>query len=590
VLPWACLVLLAAAPARAAENVLKLVPDSALGFLLVNRPAEVDGKLQELGRQMQLPVPSLLAKIKQAGGIAEGFDEKGTAALLLLPPEDTRLGVPIILVPVTDYGKFIAQFNPGEAEAGLTKIEVRGAPVWARSIGGYAALTCGGVSKTVTGLMGLKLAGEVPAGLAPLEAWLTENDFAAVITRPGIKIVSAKAQEGISRMKATFAKLGETGKTKQMAGRMKQAVAGLEVYVKLLQALEREVSLCGLGAQLDKQGVLRVTSRTRMVAGGKWAQLVAPIQPAKEDPLTGLPAGPYVMAGGGVVPPGTWEAVMRFSVDMMKAMPDLYGLSDEQADKLQHSIKLSMLKQIRSTSMVWGVGQSGAPMFAGMVGVMRVDDTAKFMADYEQYFKEYNEVVKQAKSPFLQPGEVEKIAIGGVPALQITIKIPSPPGSQPAQIARVMEFMFGPGGKVVLWLAAADGHTVVFGYNKRAVQEAMDAIKQGRPGLWQDADLAKTAALLPPGAPLVGYLSPKGTIEFVKRIAMAVPPGAKTPEYPKHLAFLVDFPATPPIGLAITTAPGELQTHMVVPPEVFKAAAGVYLRTVKGEGGAFPQK
>jgi hypothetical protein len=150
--------------------------------------------------------------------------------------------------------------------------------------------------------------------------------------------------------------------------------------------------------------------------------------------------------------------------------------------------------------------------------------------------------------------------------------------------------MFGPGGKVVYWLAAADGHTTVFGYGKQSVKEAIDAIKQGRPGLWQDADLAKTAALLPPGAPLVGYLSPKGTLEFVKRmVVMAVPPGAKSPEYPKLLAFL-DFPATPPIGLAITTAPGELQTHMVVPVEVFKAAAGAYLRTVKGEGGAFPQK
>jgi hypothetical protein len=582
-LPWVCLALLAA-PARAAENVLKLVPDSALGFVLVNRAADLDGKLQDLCRQMQIPPPSLLARIKVAGGIGEGLDEKGTVALLLLPAEEGPIPVPIILVPVTDYGKFIAQFNPGEAEAGLTKIEfANGEKAWARSIGGYAALTGPPWRKTLE--TGLRLAHEVPAGLAPLEAWLAENDAAAVITRPGIKVLSAQVQEAIGRMKAAMAKLSENAATQPLADQMKQAEVGLSMYVMLFQAMEREVALSALGARLDKQSVLHVTTRTRMIAGGKWAQLTAPAQPAGENLLAGLPAGPYVMAGGGVVPAGTWEAMMRLSFDMMKSMHDLYGLSEEQISKLQQatSSSVSMLKSIRSAALVWGVGQSEAPLLAKMVGVMRVDDAGPFMADYEKRFKQYNEALKQGNSPLLQPGEVEKSEIGGAPALKITMKLPHPPGSQAAQAARMMEGMVGPGGKIVAWLAAPDKHTVVFGYSKQAVQEALEA--KGRPGLAGDADLAKTAALLPPGAACVGYLSPAGTIEFVKRmIPLVMPAGPGLPTIP-------EFPKTPPIGLAITTVPGELQTHLVVPVEVFKAA-GVYVgeAAAKARGGSSPER
>jgi hypothetical protein len=95
------------------------VPDSALGLVVVNCPRDVDAKLQELGRQMQLPSPSLLARLLQEGGIRDGFNEKGTAALVALPPAGSApWPTPILLVPVTDYGKFLAQFKPDDTAPG----------------------------------------------------------------------------------------------------------------------------------------------------------------------------------------------------------------------------------------------------------------------------------------------------------------------------------------------------------------------------------------------------------------------------------------------------------------------------------------
>ena len=159
------LALAVAIPARAADDILKLVPDGVLGLVAVRCPADADAKLQELGRRMQLPIPSLLAKFKEEAGIREGLDEKGTAAVIVLPPAGgALLPTPILLVSVTDYRKFLAQFNSDETAAGLTKIDVKNVSMWVRDIGGYAVLT------DVThkeALAELKLSKEVPEALTP---------------------------------------------------------------------------------------------------------------------------------------------------------------------------------------------------------------------------------------------------------------------------------------------------------------------------------------------------------------------------------------------------------------------------------------
>jgi hypothetical protein len=249
----------------------------------------------------------------------------------------------------------------------------------------------------------------------------------------------------------------------------------------------------------------------------------------------------------------------------MATMPKVYGLSEDQIKSLSESWT-PIMKRVRGMAMVMGVGPGVGGLFSKTVALMRVDDAPAFMVVYEKSLREYSDLVKKVNSPLLSPPAVERTTIGGTAALEITMKVPEPPAGQPrVAYAKMMESFFIPGGKIVAWIAPADAHTVVFGYtDKRHVQQTIDAIKQGKPGLGTDAELTKTAALLPPGAPCIGYWSPKGTIDFVAQtIRTFAPPGA--------MSAFSDFPATPPIGLAITTAPDELQTHVVVPADVFKA-------------------
>ena len=49
-------------PAMAhAKDVVELIPSDNLGYVVINRLAATDGKIQALGKRMKLPIPSLVA-------------------------------------------------------------------------------------------------------------------------------------------------------------------------------------------------------------------------------------------------------------------------------------------------------------------------------------------------------------------------------------------------------------------------------------------------------------------------------------------------------------------------------------------------
>ena len=195
---------------------------------------------------------------------------------------------------MSDYAKFLEQFKSEGTEAGVTKIQIGGAPTLVRGIGGYAAITAPPFREALE--KDVKLAGEVPAALVPWRTWLEKQDAAVVVLAPGIRMLSTKVQQGIAVIKPALAQAGE-----QQA---KQAAAAFDMYVMLFQTAEKEVASFGLGVQRDAQGVVRLSKRARLVPGGDWARFVAEASPPKQNVLAGLPDGPFVFAGGGPLSEG----------------------------------------------------------------------------------------------------------------------------------------------------------------------------------------------------------------------------------------------------------------------------------------------
>ena len=64
-------------------KVLKVVPDSALGVLVVNRLRDTSARLEKLGRNLQIGIPNPLGFAKAIAGVNHGVDEQCSLAIAL---------------------------------------------------------------------------------------------------------------------------------------------------------------------------------------------------------------------------------------------------------------------------------------------------------------------------------------------------------------------------------------------------------------------------------------------------------------------------------------------------------------------------
>jgi len=567
--------LAAVAPAApAAKGVLGAIPDGALAFSVFHRLGQTDAKIQKLAGELQLPVPGALAILKKAAGVQEGLDEKGSAAMVLMAPEEED-GEPavLLLVPVTDFGRFIAPLKPEDAEAKIVKVTIFDGPFLAAKRGAYALLAERGRESLLEKVLGAKPS--AAEELKPLAAWLDTNDVAGVVTRKGIEFFCDKALQEVRKAKAEFADMSD--EMKDMMGGM---VAIMEFYEKIMEGARKEIVALAGGARLDEQGNVRLAGRMRLLAGGDAARLLAALEPPEADALAGLPADPFVVAMAGSLPEPLAEAMTQLSSQLLKSGFMPFGSSGEDSKKLME-MSVQTMKGVRGMSFMLGVGKEKEPLYSAMVFLVEVDDAGAYLDRYEKIVKKMVDLSKEGKPSILSGMKVEKTKVGDVDGLKISMGIPLPAGMADMpevkdMMDKMMEKMYGPGGKIVTYLAPADEHTVVGAYTSTdTVIRAIRTIKQGQRGLAGDPQVAKTAAMLPAGAQPVIYWSPRGTADFARRmIALfgdVAGGGAGAPEVP-------EFPDTPAVGAVIVKAPDELRLEAVVPAETLKAGAAYILK------------
>ena len=563
--------------APSAGDVLKLVPDSAWGVVVFNKPASLDAKFRSLVSEMKLPAVTPLATLKKQSGVQGGEDENGTAAVILLPPD--RKGMPpttIVLIPVIDYDGFVQPFHVGNTSKDpVSSARIGDASCCIRHIGHYAAITDGS-HREVLSAEKLSIAKEIPPSLTPWREWLASKDAAGLILQPGIQGISAQVQGGVTMMKTVLtAQIVADALQSKDTEQAKMSIAALDICSNAFQAAEKGVTACGFAAKIDKQNVVRVTNRMTLVSGGVVSRVVSDMQPVRQNLLSDLPDEPFAAAGGAAIPEAAWMDLARGSIGLLKTLPNLGSLTKKQVDQLSGIVPES-LGGIEAASILFGTGQGGKPPLSNTVAVIRVESSQKFMENYEAFVRQYNDCIKDAKSPILQPVEIESIQQNGAAALQITtnVSIPQPPNTKDdPERARRMERLFGPGGKLVAWVMPVDEHRVVIGYvDKEHVWSVVEAIRQGKANL---AANGAVAGLLPPDAAVAGCLSPSGVVECLQQMMSALlPPNAQ------NAPTLPPFPQTPPIRFAMTASPDALENSLIVPVEFLQAIAP-YLEKVQ---------
>ncbi len=556
---------LCALPALAADNVLSVIPENSLGFVVIQRIGEADQKVAEVAKLMELPVPSVLELAKLQANAKEGVDAMGSLALFALASEDPGgVPVPVTLVPTTDYQSFLKQFEPEDAGDGIHKVRIAGLPLVVGTKGGYAVLTTEEHQARLKEV--LDSSKSVNESVEPLRPFLKKSDIGVVMTTAGVKLSMAKALEGLAIMKAEIERAGPDAQA---------AVAGLAMYEAMVAAMKENVTHIGLSIRVDADSNVHAASRVLFDSG--MAEIKAQ-DPPKPRGLAGLPAESFVFALSGVLPRGDWDSMLKYSVQMVKTYPGGEDLTDQQITELTRLSAQSM-KGLQGMSMVMGVGKPGASLYRGMSLLMHVDNAETYMKNYAKMLREMSEWGKEAKLPLYQFDEPKQIKIGDTTGMQFAMDMSAALGAAGENPAarEMLKKLFGGEDKLNFFLAPVDERTVAVAYvSKDALIEVMKAAKKPKTGLAADPSVAKTAAMLPADSQWVIFISPKGAIEFANNMAATFAPGGPA-------AMIPAFPQTPPVGISANSSMSKLDVDLVVPASLLKAIGG-YIQTVRGDG------
>jgi len=557
-----------AAATCAADDPLKIVPRDALGWAAINHLADGDAKIQKLAGVVGAPQMSLFDRVKDRMGVKNGLDPKGAFGVIAMPPKDKEDAgaqpTAVLFVAVTDYDAFLGNFNPEKKDEKISQVQIAGKAAAMAHLEGYALFAKSDDQEALEHVLASKES--VADEARSLQTWLAANDVNVVATKTGVKFFAAKGKAALKRLGETLSVLGEQGASVK---------SGLQVYVALLEAAERNVSLGALGLQVDKAGNVRLASRAKIVAGGELAVALADVKPASGNLLAGLPGGSFVFAGGISLQESLLRPFIGMSIAILKKSPEIYGLNAEQAEKMA-KISMQGFKSMHAASMVMQSGQRGEPLYSNIYISMRVDNADQFFAAYEKQIDAMKDLLKDVKEGILKPPVSKKIEIDGKPALEVEFTIPVPKMVGNAMVEKMMQAMFGPDNKATMYILKGDEKTVYLsvGASQEKLLRAIALGKDEKKGLLADADVAATIALLPAGAHGVALISPRGYLIMVQRMMEAMM-GENGPAIT-----IPPFPKSPPIGLALQAAPGEFSADIVFPAEMIKAA-GEYVGTIR---------
>jgi len=546
-----------------ANAALAVVPDNVLGFAVIRSLGELDEKIGGLARTMQIPAPPALMTLQSLTGVQAGLDEKGAVVIAVIPAnENDARPTPLLFVPVSDYQQFIAQLQPG-AKTGdePTDVTIADKNFAVVKKGDYAVLTEPTQRDRLKDIVAAK-GGSL--GLASsLTTWIGEHDAYFVIMPEAIKRGIAPMRQGLQEAKRAFADNEQ----------LKNVGMMFDVYDDVLSTVENEVTHFAVGLRIQ-DGAVFINSHSVFLPTGSLAQAAKDAKRPDESGLASLPAGPYMMAFEGVFPESWSKGMMKFSVQAMQMMGGggEKQLSDEDVRKLTETMQKSMAG-VKSVAFRVGPMEPGKSMYDNMSGIMKVDDSAQYLADYEAGAREMAKLFEDRKIAVFKSYEISKSKVDGVATLQLTMDMSGMLESATLpQQRQMMELMMGKGGKMTAYMAPADATTVVMAYSKEGLSETLKGAKNQAESLARQEDVAKTMKLLPREAQWMAFISPKGMVDFAQTMVQSFAPGAP--------GQLPPFPETSPVGFGARMTTQGCETSLVVPNDVLEGI-GSYIRMMQ---------
>jgi hypothetical protein len=351
----------------------------------------------------------------------------------------------------------------------------------------------------------------------------------------------------------------------------------LKMYQQILASLGDELQLAAIGVRVDDAGTVRLTTRVRLTPNGDWAKAAGEVKEAPKNAFGGLPSGPFVMEAA-MQYGKSMQYLVRYFIDGdgAKLNPALAKLSPEQLAKWGELTGRLMSEQ--DSSKFWiGTTKPDEPLLANAMMVTKVADAKKYFADLEELSKvrlKFGDNLPETPAF----GDIRHFKLEDREALEVTSSLDQLDQLGDSPAAKPMKAVFGKilgsGEKILTYMAAVDDQTIVSAYvtedNLRraiaAVKAKADAKAGGTSGGTTNPQALDVAALLPSGSQWVALVQPSGVAQWILE-GLSV---AKDVDPPS-----IDFPDSPPIGLALKISASGVHGEVVIPGPSLEAVGKI---------------
>ncbi|MFT3789260.1 MAG: hypothetical protein QM770_24285 [Tepidisphaeraceae bacterium] len=564
-----------------ADSTEYISADAMMAFH-INNLAETSQKVatasQRLGATMIAPqLADPLAWVKEEMGVKEGINDAGDAAIVVFKPtpgvrDDENV---IILIPVSDYDKFVGSFTAVDAADGINHVKMKGGggDGYISHWGDYAALAPRKEAVAAKPANVLKLA---PKAAAQLK----DNDIAMYANMAAIKdVVGPEITKGRTEVLEGVAKDAKVTDEYKPA-----ATEAVNKLFDIAEAFFRDADAGTVGISIKPDG-LAATGLAEFKADSYLGGFVSKIKASEDSKLLGLPDRGYIFYMGALASPDAGNMLFTDLVDPIVAkLP-----KNDKFASIDGYVKSMKDMTAKMTAVSYGLqtpsGTVGADPLMQIVGVISGDGPGlkAAAADSMKYQNDLMTILGSVagedapKVEFGTAPEAKTIGDMKFDEFSQTITGEGPMANQQKQM---FKFMYG-SESMKAYVGTFDKGMVVFsGLSDEDAGKLVETAKSGGTPLAK----LKTVEFVS------GNLPKSRTVEFYLALDQIAVAGMKAAEQFGMLQKAPEVPSgLPPLGFSVSSEGSVLRGDAFVPFETVEAMISVGIQAAqnaqRGGGG-----
>lgn len=568
-------------------NVAEQAPQNTILMVKVKDLAGVSKKIGELANQWQVaafapPLADPLAFVLDMTGLAEGINTAGDMAIFFAAAGDDDDFDPersmFILVPVSDFQKFVGNLQETQEQDGITRGRTRsGARMFVAKRGAYAAIAPRPdlLKAPVAALKFSPVAAKAVNG-SDVTLWANLPEL-----RKSLLPMLKEGREEI--IKEATDEITQQGQEK-FVPLIKAAIGqGLNAVERFLT--DSEAGVVALNLVGGENGGIQLGVFSEFTPDSYLGKLALNSGSTDAALLNGLPDGKYIAYGGFNSDPKLalqlLEDVGGPIIKEVAAIEGLKGLA-EIIDTAK--AEMAATRGVSNYGVLAQVGQLGQDPLIQMVAVQR-GDAAKIRAAQNKQIEQMNALLPQidpnmAKlaSKFTANAKtIDGVAFDEVVAL----KIENPETPELQQMAQMYGMLFGAAG-MVQHIGVIDEGKVLYlsGFGDEAMKAAIAAAKADSDALSRNAAIQLVDAQLPKRRAMVIYIALDQVAATGLKIGGMFMPNIPQVQLP---------PGLPPVGITLGNDASAVRVDVFIPSKTVQAliAAGLqaFMQMQGGPGG-----